>query len=33
MNLQEFENEIRSIRKGTEEKVDKVRKSFLDSFP
>ena len=33
MTLQELDQELKSIRKETEEKVERARKAFLDSFP
>ena len=33
MTLQELDQELKSIRKETEEKVERARKAFMDSFP
>ena len=33
MTLQELDQELKSIRKETEEKVERARKAFLGSFP
>lgn len=33
MTLQELDKELKSIRNETEEKVERARKAFLDSFP
>ena len=33
MTLQGLDQELKSIRKETEEKVERARKAFLDSFP
>ena len=33
MTLQELDQELKSIKKESEEKVERARKAFLDSFP
>ena len=33
MTLEELDQELKSIRKETEEKVERARKAFMDSFP
>lgn len=33
MTLEELDQELKSIRKETEEKVERARKAFLDNFP